>query len=343
MRITLNSYWCAVLAGLCQCGICMLLGYASTISAQPTDSLATTRKVVGQLLPHNGEVIDRVSVTNPKGACIVVRPGVANVVISNSRIGPCGDSNVDDYGVLILDGAKNISIVGNVIFNVSTGVKAHKAHHPVIVDRNFFYGIRGPMWSGQAVQFNGVYGEGASSRVKCNVSDAFYGTTGKSYEDHISMYDVHGTATYPVEIAGNRIRGGTSRSGGGITVGDKGGEWLLVRDNTVITVANSGIGVAGGSNIRVEYNRVDNRGATPSSLTHMAYYVRALSMCSNVTLLGNRGIARLWIWGETDGRTAPGYRHGPERCVSVDDKRNRFGDTSLSIDLFEQVPETCKD
>lgn len=321
----------------------LLMFFTLGAYAQPSNSLHPVRKFVGQIQPKTGDVIENVSVSNPNGTCIVVHNDVSNVVIRNSRIGPCGNSKVNDYGVLILERAKNITVTGNVIFNVASGVKAHGSLHPIIVERNFFYGIRGPMWSGQAVQFNSVFGDGASSRINCNVSDAFFGNSNKSYEDHISMYKVRGTKAYPVEIAGNRIRGGTSKSGGGITVGDKGGEWFVVRDNVLVTVANSGIGVAGGSNVLVLNNIVDNRGKTAESLTHVAYYVRALTQCSDITLKGNRGIARLWIWGETDGRTIPGYRHGPEKCLNVVDGNNLFGDKTIPDNIFDVVPETCNE
>ena len=231
---------------------------------------------------------------------------------------------------------------GNVIHDVGSGVKAAKAINPVIVERNFFYNIRGPLYNGQAVQFNAVAGGNESSRVACNVSDASFGTGRKFYEDHISMYNSSGTSTSPIDISFNRIRGGMSKSGSGITVGDKGGSWINVHDNVVVTVANSGIAVAGGNNIRIENNRVDNRGRNAASLTYNAYTVRALSACSNITLRGNRGIARLWNWKESRGDLVRGYRHGPEQCASMDDSDNKLGDESLSENIFDEPLPACQ-
>lgn len=317
-------------------------GSASAGWAQPLPTSLEHLPKSGPIYARTGQTIDGLHITNPSGPCVVIRPGVEDVTIQNSRIGPCGVNGVNDYGIWILEGSKNIRILGNVIHDVATGVKAYRAIHPVIVEKNFFYNVRGPSWSGQAVQFNGVAGTGASSRVSCNVSDATYGIGPKNYEDHISIFDSHGTSKYPIEITANRVRGGTSRTGGGITVGDKGGSWIDVRRNVVVKVANSGIGVAGGHHISIEDNIVDNRGEGRPSLTHMAYYVRALSPCANILVRGNHGIARLWNWNEIQGKLVPGYRHGPERCDLVDDSGNYFGDASIPEDIFDKIPRECQ-
>jgi hypothetical protein len=319
-----------------------IAGLASAGWAQPLPTSFDHLSESGPILAKTGQTIDGLLIANPSGPCVVIREGVENVTIQNSRIGPCGVNGVNDYGVWILEGARNIRIQGNVFHDVATGVKAYKAVHPIIVEKNFFYNVRGPAWSGQAVQFNGVTGTGGSSRVSCNVSDATYGIGPSHYEDHISIFDSHGTGEYPIEVTANRVRGGTSRTGGGITVGDKGGSWIAVRRNVVVKVANSGIGVAGGYHISIEDNIVDNRGEGDSSLTHMAYYVRALSPCANILVRGNHGIARLWNWNEIQGKLVPGYRHGPERCDLVDDSGNYFGDASIPGDIFDKIPRECQ-
>ena len=314
----------------------------SLAAAQPAATDLRDLPRVGRIDARSGQVIERVHVTNPSGPCIVIGRGVRQVTVRHARIGPCGPAPLDDYGVFILDGATEITITDNVIHAVGTGVKAHKARGPILVERNLFYEVRGPLWNGQAVQFNGVQAGSASSRIRCNVSDAWLGRPPIGYEDHISLYDSHGSAAAPIVVAYNRIRGGSSRSGGGITVGDQGGSWIEVTGNRVVQAVNSGIGVAGGHQIRVTDNLVDNRGPGPAARTHMAYFVRAFSACSDIRLQGNRGVARLWLWGETDGRLHPGYRHGPELCSRVDDRDNQFGDERLDPDSLWQKPEACR-
>jgi len=296
----------------------------------------------GRIDAKSGQVIENLEISNPDGPCIVIAANIRNVIVRNNRIGPCGPAkNMTDYGVFILENASDITVQGNVIHDVGSGVKAYKAANPVVVEKNFFYNIRGPLHNGQAVQFALLHGDRGASRVSCNVSDANYGTGNKFYEDHISIYKSDGSPQYPIDVSYNRVRGGTSKSGGGITVGDKGGSWINVHDNIVVKVANSGIGVAGGHNIDVENNRVDNRGEGPESKTHIAYYVKGMSDCGAVRLKGNRGIARLWIWGETRGDTVPGYR-GSQKCSQVDDTDNSFGDTTLGPEIFDEVPKACQ-
>jgi hypothetical protein len=89
------------------------------------------------------------------------------------------------------------------------------------------------------------------------------------------MYSSYGT-TAPIEIAYNRIRGGHSVNGSGIMTGDSSaagaGGGIYVHDNTVVDVANTGIGVAGGENIRIENNRVYISGQYgPSRIGMYAY------------------------------------------------------------------------
>lgn len=313
-----------------------------TAWAQPATELRTDLRQSGRIDLVSGQVVENMAVSNPNGPCIVARAGVRQVTIRRSRIGPCGPSGLDDYGVLLLEDVTDVRIEDNQIHDVGTGVKAYRSKGPLLVQRNLFYNIRGPLWNGQAVQFNGVTAGSASSRIHCNLSDADRGDGPKGFEDHFSLFDSHGSAQHPIIVSYNRTRGGSSKAGGGITVGDQGGSWIHVHHNLVLRAANSGIGVAGGQHIRVEDNVVDNRGRDAASLTHMAYFVRAFSACSDIVLRRNRGISRMWNWNERDGQLHPGYTHGPELCERVDDRDNRFGDESIAAELFDQVPEPCR-
>jgi hypothetical protein len=350
MKITVGhsrpgAPWRRLLAALALCALA--IASAASWAASAKTSMPGPDDLQG--LPHSGridakpgQVIENLEISNPDGPCVVVAAHVKNVVIRNNHIGPCGPArDMTDYGVFILENASGITISGNVIHDVGSGIKAYKAENPIVVDRNFFFNIRGPLHNGQAVQFALVHGDAGASRISCNVSDANYGNGQKYYEDHISVYNSHGTSQYPIDISFNRVRGGTSRSGGGITVGDRGGSWLNVHDNIVVKVANSGIGVAGGNNIRVENNRVDNRGDNAASLTHNAYFVRSISQCSNITLKGNHGIARLWNWAETKGQLAKGYKRGADVCPNTDDSDNDFSDETLSPAMFDKTPSAC--
>jgi hypothetical protein len=285
--------------------------------------------------PADGEVINGWQFTSSSGPCIDVGANKKNIVITNSIIGPCGTNLNEEYGVIVREGSYNITIQNNEIKSVSTGV--YGARDGIVIDRNLIYGIRGPSfattpkgWDGQAVAFHSVGGvppvpseEAVThrSRITCNVSDALIPAPNKNYEDHISVFKSKGSPRAPIEIAYNRLRGGTSKSGGGITVGDQGGEWIWVHDNYIQKVANGGIGVVGGHNILVESNDVDNRGESAETLTSYAFFVRPFVACSNVTLRNNRGNAVLWAWN--GGSTAnAGYIYLNDKgysCVPAPD------------------------
>lgn len=295
----------------------------------------------GRIDAVSGQVIRGLRISNPAGPCIVIPQGVTDVTIASNVIGPCGPAGMEDYGVFILQNATRVTIEGNTFNDVGSGVKAYRALNPIVVDDNVFTNVRGPLYNGQAVQLNGVSGSGGQTRITCNVSDDVNRTSG--IEDHISLYASSGSEGQPMLVAWNRMRGGKSPTGGGITVGDHGGSWIHVLENTLVHVANSGIGVAGGTDILVENNRVDNRGADASTLTHQAYFVRAFSSCARITVRGNRGISRKWNWNERNGELYAGYRHGPELCASVVDWQNNvWGDTSLNAAMFDEEPLPCR-
>jgi Right handed beta helix region len=299
-------------------------------------------KLTGPIEIGSSSVLRNFSITSLKGPCIVVAKNAFNVLVESGNIGPCGTDQREDYGVYVSPGARGVVIRNNKVHSVSTGVRATSAVNPIDVIGNVFFNIRGPLWSGQAIQFNDVKGGVRGSQISCNISDALDGIGRKSYEDHISMYKTYGLPGSPIVISKNKIRGGTSVSGGGITVGDKGGGWIVVSENIVSRVANSGIGVAGGEHIYVMDNTIDNRGEAPSSLTHMALYVRAFSQCRDIQIKRNRTIARLWIWGERDGRLDKGFRHGPELCEEVHIDGNTFGDESIHGDIFNLPSDGCE-
>ena len=76
-----------------------------------------------------------------------------------------------------------------------------------------------------------------------------------------------------------------------------------VRNNVVVDVPNTGIGVAGGSNITIAGNLVDNAGDSAASQTQSALYVMTTSgnAPNAVTITGNRARARAWMTASGDG------------------------------------------
>jgi hypothetical protein len=308
--------------------------------ASPDDVSGKT--LSGAITAQNGQVIENLHITNPSGPCIVVPSGVNNVVIRNNEIGPCG-SGVEGLGVRIDPNAFNITVQRNVIHDISSGVYAAGAKHPLIVDRNFVYNVHGPMPRGQMVQFNAVSGGSGQSRVTCNVSDKNYGNGTKAYEDHINMFRTFGSAGAPIEIARNRIRGGSSMSGSGIMMGDYGGAYIWVHDNVLTLTANTGIGIAGGQNMTVENNRIFNNGLSADTLTGrvltMSNYAPEIGACQGHRITGNHGISRAWVWGGTGDLNEGFWESG--MCNGNTIQNNNWTDNSLSASDFDQSISGC--
>lgn len=280
----------------------------------PTMASIAGKRVVGRINAVSGQVIENLHITTTEGPCIVVPSNVTNVVIRNNEIGPCGSrqGTLNNEGVYIASGATNITVQRNVIHDISTGVFAAWARHPIIIDRNMFYNIRGPFWQGQMVQFNNVREGTGSSRITCNVKDGRGNFPAPvigniSVEDHLSLFHSKGVSpSQPIEIAYNRIRGGMNgggRSGTGIQSGDGGqltGGNYNFHHNTIVQTNGAGISFCvGGENVRIADNIVDNRGEVPSTQTSWSYVIQKNPQftCSNIQLVNNRStVAKGWAW-----------------------------------------------
>lgn len=296
----------------------------------------------GAIIAIPGQVIENLHITTSQGPCIVVPNGAQGVIVRDNEIGPCG-ADANGVGVRINGQASNIQVERNVIHDVASGVYAEQAKHPLIIDRNFVYNVHGPMPRGQMVQFNQVSGGSGSSRITCNVSDNQYGSGNKAYEDHINIFNSSGTASEPIEIARNRIRGGSSNSGSGIMMGDYGGGNIWAHDNVLVYTANTGIGIAGGHNIRVENNRIDNRGSDANSKTGLvatvANWSPSATSCGDHRFSGNRGISRSWVWGGT-GEVNQGFWTDGQ-CSNTSNDSNNWEDASLNPSMFDETVGGC--
>jgi hypothetical protein len=305
----------------------------------PTPASIAGLPMVGAIVAHSGQVIENVHVTTANGSCIVVPSGVTDVTIRNNEIGPCGEpGDLNTYGVSLSAATTRITIQRNVIHDVSTGVYAWTAMHPIIMDRNYVTNIRGPYYRGQMVQFDGVSGGTSGTKITCNVSDV-QGATYNNVEDHISIYNSPGLPDDRTEIAYNRIRGGKSQSGSAVMVGDgpNGGGNVWAHDNTIVNIGNAGMGIAGGKNITYENNRIFNDGKT--SLSGAAFSVNNYSglACEGNLLRGNRASSIDVAWGS--GRQNPLYDAGT--CgITLQD--NVFPDLTLNEAMFDEVPDQCR-
>lgn len=313
-------------------------------SVPTKNEYANNTPVTGPVYLSSNMTLSGKKISNPNGPCVVVNPNSKNVVIENNEIGPCLGEDYLGFGVHIRQGderfgntwmgSENVTVRRNVIHDVSSGVVVEKARHPIVVERNLIYNVRGTKRlnqdgsvtsHGNAVAFHlvGVAGPDGNtgtgqSKIVGNVSDKNLATIATGYEDHISMVGAFGTAANPILVSCNRIRGGDSNSGSGIMTGDLGGAFIKVANNTLVYPANAGIGVAGGHDITVAGNRIEARGPNTASKTQGAAYLMHIIPPNmdpfwqqynvtpyNISFTNNRGIATAWLYG--NGSTWPGF------------------------------------
>lgn len=273
--------------------LCTMALGCFVLSIYPAAAKAPIEQTV---IAVSGQIITGERISTAEGPCIIIPPDVKNVRIQSNQIGPCG-TTVDDVGILIKKAAHHIYIGSNTIHGVSTAIFADHADHPITIDRNTAFDIRGPAPMGQMVRFENVANKGFKSRIYANISDKTLSQYPTAYEDHISLRASSGSPDNALVIACNKIRGGDSLVGSGISIGKDGGKWIVVRDNIIVLTPNTGISIAGAEWSRVYRNMIWNRGKDKKSGTDKAISVFKYkeSLPNNVEISKNLTIANSWL------------------------------------------------
>jgi hypothetical protein len=243
-----------------------------------TEAAATTTKPKSSSLDPSGPltirnksgvVIENLSISNPNGPCIQVVSS-SNVTIRNSEIGPCGSWAV------FIDKSSSVTVEGNTIRTDSGkgGVYGHMSSGVAVLGNSITRSGRNP------IQFDKVTGSG--NRIESNT------ITSSPAEDMISIYKSGGTSGSWLRIRNNTVKNNTgkSTSGSGIMLGDAGGGYILVQGNKLTDPGQAGIGVAGGSNIRVLSNVVKSD-AHPWSNVGIYVWDQYNSSCHSIEVRGN--------------------------------------------------------
>ncbi len=351
----------------------------TTQAAAPAYTLPTSttqfaaNATSGPIVATTGQVIEGKRISNPTGPCITVPDGVHGVVIRNNDIGPCGETTTsatlldwaNDVGVLIA--GYDVLIGGNTIHDVRAGVYAQGAEHPIVVDRNLVWGIRGPEPRGEMVQLNTVTSTGAGpyaaagsaqTRITNNVSDKTLSQdTGyrnpetrdnmggriTGYVDHVNLYGSSGTSALPIRVACNKFRGGDDTAGSGMIVGDNGGGWVIAEDNIMMMTTNvGGVGCAGCTDTIVRRNVVYAPGADSASNTSGAFYSKTddgAFSSARVQFLNNRAWVRSWLYGGTGELSAAWYEDGTTTGLTL--TGNNFQDSTLTAAIWDTTPAAC--
>lgn len=225
-------------------------------------------------------VIEGLQISNPDGPCILIEAS-SNITIRNNSIGPCGEHAIrmENVGVVNID--------ANEFVNTGTGIYALTSSEIAVTNNHFQDAGR------NYVQLDKV--NGPNTIVDSNWGGNALGES--NAEDLVNIYQSNGTAESPITVTNNDFwNGGPSRTGSGIMAGDDGGSYQYIANNTLTNPGQAGIGVASGTNITVENNRIFGEGSEWSNVGVYAWeqYGRP---CGDVTIRNN-----LVNWTNRDGQ-----------------------------------------
>lgn len=243
------------------------------------------------------------------------------VTIRNCYIHDSPECGVDVYR------CDHVLVQGCRIERVASGVYALESQQIQVLG-NFARNLMGPFPRGQMAQFNNV--TGADNFIRGNYAiNEFHKS---NHEDVINLFQSKGEKDSPILVEANYLCGdpvhgceGMSKTGSGIMLGDTGGAWQVCRRNIVLSAGQAGIGVAGGSFIRVEDNLIYGQ---KSDVSNQGLYVwnQSKQPSDHVAVLRNRV-----SWIAHDGGEASWWNGGG--IQDVEEKDNHFYDATLSAQL----------
>jgi parallel beta-helix repeat protein len=285
---------------------------------------------------QNNVVIDGKAFTPVSGVqnCLYITNST-NVTIKNSSFKGC-------YRGVMVEGSSNVIIEDNYFENNHTGVAAWTSSN-VKVRYNRIKNTGGGSWynlttafsqkvNPNSIQFNKV--SGGNNEISCNLNLNVEGQS-KS-EDLMTTYQSQGTATSPILIQYNCIKGGgPSPSGGGIMIGDQGGKYITAQNNTLINVGQYSLAIAGGHYNKLLNNKIYARERVGFPLDIGIYvhdYGNSLdgTGCSYHTVQGNQVDC---IHGGNSCGAAKGNECGPVAGWDTGNNWGIFGTSTLGPNL----------
>ena len=180
----------------------------------------------------------------------------SNVLVQNMVfINIANNRNGQEYGAVRFQNSSAININSSHFENVASAIRFidnssgnlfvtyNTALNP---GRNFF-------------QCNNC--NGGNIRINNNSMEHNQQVASQKLEDFINIFKSKGTSSDWIKVNNNRARtdgtgSGVSNSGCFIVLGDYGGLYQEAKNNIGVNPGNCGIGLAGGSNFKVEYNKM---------------------------------------------------------------------------------------
>jgi len=262
------------------------------------------------------------SITGGSRACISLT-NCRNIHITHCKL-----LNGSSFGVWT-EGCVNIKVDSSYFYRVSSGVFAYSSQ-TIQVIANQFKNMQGPYPYGQFVQFNHVSGAG-----NCFINNRGDNVSGHSNaEDDVNVNASNGVATSPIMISGNWIRGGTSKTGGGIVLGDNGGSYQTAQNNILVNTAAYGIGIADGTNMQIIGNKIYGA-QTPVSNVGIAVQDYYGIGCAMNTITGN-----YVNWTNSSGVRNDGWN--ANNCGIVTGWANNTWNANITASILPAVIITYK-
>jgi hypothetical protein len=225
---------------------------------------------------QHDKVISGLDITGDTSNCLTLN-NCYNITIINSRF-----VNSSKKGVLIFS-SHNIKVLNCYFEKLAAGVSATECKG-INVSHNRFKNMQGPFPAGQFVQFDEV--TGAGNKINYNTGENLPGQSAP--QDAINVFKSYGAPAGPIEVIGNRIRGGgPSAAGGGIMLGDNGGGYITARGNILVDPGQYGMAIAGGNNISIINNTIYGR---KQPFTNVGLYIwnQHQSSCAFNTISNNK-------------------------------------------------------
>ena len=248
----------------------------------------------------------------------------------NIHITHCRLISSKGFGVRLWK-CSNILIDSNYMGDVRAGVYAQDCPDGGIrVNYNAMLNMQGPFPQASFVQFNHV--GGPNNRICYNKLE---NEPGKSHpEDAINVYKSNGVEGDPILIDSNWIKGGSSPSGAGVTLGDQGGSYQVAQNNIIINTGAGGMQIAGGSHIQIINNSIFGK-AFPYSHVGLGYGNWSGQPSTDITISGNKV---RWVSGkpqdQRDGSTTREFNVSFQRSAG---KPNGWDTNVLNADIDENM------
>jgi nitrous oxidase accessory protein NosD len=291
------------------------LGLAAIVALAANSEGAELKKSGPLVIDGEEDVTIRgLAIVNPEGNGITIR-NAKRVRVEGCSIGQCRGEAIQ------IESCDGVVVTRNRFQSVRTGVYALNSRR-IEVTYNRCLNVQGPEPRGQLAQFDKVTGGG--NRINDNLA---LNVSGKSNpEDVINLFKSSGTADDPIQVVGNKIRGGgPSESGGGIMTGDNGGAYILVKGNILVDPGQYGIAIAGGHHIQVLDNKVVGK---RQPFTNVGIYAwnQSRAPSHDHTIKGNQV-----RWFNKDGAENPCWNSGNCGAVAGWDSNDWHADLDDSI------------